>query len=157
MSEALSEKLCSKCNLISNNCRYAEDGYDGEDEPWYFCTKRECECWTYPRADLTNCSDFEHGYVDFENDNRYFLLLLETVSSLMDENGTGISFMKDSVALGAPINLSSSDPKLNMKQKCIRLLLDALETDFVGRDSFVAGIRGILDEESRKGRNQNSI
>lgn len=69
MKESLSEQICKICDISFDCCKYAKYGYEGEQEPWYFCTKNNEECWTYPRKDLTGCKDFVLGYYDFETVN----------------------------------------------------------------------------------------
>ena len=44
----------------SNMCKYAKYGYEGTEGIWYFCNKRQKECWTYPSD--TGCKDKMTSY-----------------------------------------------------------------------------------------------
>lgn len=44
----------------SNTCKYAKYGYEGTEGIWYFCSKNQEECWTYPSD--TTCKDKKTSY-----------------------------------------------------------------------------------------------
>lgn len=44
----------------STLCKYAIYGYEGGQDTWYKCTKRDKECWTYPWEPA--CKDRETDY-----------------------------------------------------------------------------------------------
>lgn len=44
----------------SATCKYAKYGYEGTEGTWYFCSKNQKECWTYPSD--TTCKDKMTSY-----------------------------------------------------------------------------------------------
>lgn len=53
------EKLYENAGVKLGCCKYAKYGYEGEEGTWYYCTKENKECWTYPNGDA-DCVEKEY-------------------------------------------------------------------------------------------------
>ena len=67
----------------STLCKYAIYGYEGEQEIWYKCNKRDEECWTYPYK--SGCKDRETDYPQITD-----RILLELICILNDFEGIDV-------------------------------------------------------------------
>lgn len=62
-------------------CKYAKYGYDGTEGTWYFCSKNQEECWTYPSD--TTCKDKMASYPEITD--RILLELICIVLNAYDK------------------------------------------------------------------------
>ncbi len=65
------DKLYENAGIKLGSCIYAEYGYEGEEGPWYFCTKENKECWTYPTG---NADCVEKAYPPFNAEKQLELM-----------------------------------------------------------------------------------
>jgi len=65
------EKMYENAGIETNCCKYAEYGYEGEEGTWFYCTKENKECWTYPNGDA-NC--VEKSYPPFTAEKQIELI-----------------------------------------------------------------------------------
>lgn len=65
------EKMYENAGIKLGCCKYARYGYEGEEGTWYYCTKDNKECWTYPNGDA-NC--VEKDYLTFTAEKQLKLI-----------------------------------------------------------------------------------
>ena len=77
----------------STLCKYAIYGYEGEQEIWYKCTKRDEECWTYPWESA--CKDRETDYPPITDHILLELILINMHNEDLFGYPTNIQELKD--------------------------------------------------------------
>lgn len=65
------EKMYENTGIKLDCCKYAKYGYEGEEGTWYYCTKENKECYTYPDGSA-NC--IEKGYPLFTAEKQLELI-----------------------------------------------------------------------------------
>lgn len=77
----------------STLCKYAKYGYEGTEGIWYFCTKNQEECWTYPF--VTGCEDKMTSYPQITD--RILLELICILRNSYIASGETIDVLKERV------------------------------------------------------------
>ena len=81
----------------NNMCKYAKYGYEGSEGIWYFCNKRQEECWTYPSD--TTCKDKVISYPQITDNILLKLICIAHTSPIITFVSRDVKSLKEEVLM----------------------------------------------------------